>query len=168
MKQRFFLVSIAFAVSLFALQEALPCSCLPIYVNATEAAEAATFVFSGEVTEIETVTIPTTRYWDEDGELVPHVFMEKFGLVTLRVLKEWKGGGAGFYQVLAGAPPDEPLPPDMVIVDCKVHFDVGKKYLVFAHGRFPEADYCMPNAELKDSKETIKELDENARRNGDK
>jgi hypothetical protein len=85
--------------------------------------------------------------------------MGRKGVVKFRVLKDWRGQSPKEYVILAGAPPESPLPDGRVTVDCQQHFQVGKMYLVFASGIYPEADPCAPTKEFDPDDPYIKRLD---------
>ena len=136
------------------------CSCLPYYSNASEALPDSKWVFTGKVVSIQIVTVPTTIYSEENGTLVPSVTMRRQALVTLETIEEWKGDGSSKYIVVAGAPPDPPLPEGMVLVNCELKLDVDKTYLVFAMGDPPAAGYCTPTTGLENAKDLIRELNQ--------
>jgi len=113
-----------------------------------------------EASSIEVVRLPLVTYVkNEQGVLIPGQHMERRAIVTLRTLRVWKGEQTEEYQILAGAPPESPLTPGLIVVDCQQHLEVGKRYLIFATDGYPEADPCAPTGELDKSDSVITALD---------
>ncbi len=141
------------------------CSCVEYLTDPIEALNKSSLVFSGEVVSVSVVTVPVIIYWkDDSGELAPFQSMDRKGVVTLRVLKEWKGSGAKEYVVLAGAPPVTPLPVGEVLVDCQEHLAVGQRYLIFVEQYgYAEVNPCAPTLELGRATAVVAALDANAK-----
>ena len=142
------------------------CTCVRP-MDPLEAFSKAALVFAGEVVSVEMVNLPVVVYTKRsDGRLVPSQSMGRKAVVTLRAIKEWKGDHASEYVVLAGAPLSPPPPGMMWIVDCDLHLDLGRRYLVFAEGHFPEANPCGPTGELDARGAVVAALDKQARKAG--
>lgn len=141
----------------------LACSCAEILTVPGEALEKSGLVFSGEVEKIETVVLPRVVFTEDDnGRLVASQHMVRRALVTFRVIADWNGDRPERYRVLAGAPPERPLKEGQVLRDCEVHFETGKRYLVFTTFGYPEANACAPTAALEESEATVAALDTTA------
>ena len=143
-----------------ARQHLQACECADYPSGPVAALKKSGLVFSGEVVAVDTVSLPRVSYTESaDHKFVPSQYMARVGVVTLRAIKEWKGNGATQYVVLAGAPPVTPLPPGYVMVDCQVHLELGKRYLVFATEGYAEADYCSRTGELEQRVQDVATLD---------
>jgi hypothetical protein len=141
-------------------QRARACSCLECLTDPVVGLKKSGLVFSGEVISVEVVRLPRVVYTKgENNKLVPSQYMERVGVVTLRVLKEWKGDGASEYVVLAGAPPVTPLPQGTWLADCAVHLEVGRQYLIFATEGFAEANSCAPTGDLEKRQQDVAALE---------
>lgn len=81
-------------------------------------------------------------------------------MFDFRVIQSWKGEPAKEYTILAGAPPEKPLPPGMIIADCDVHFEKGGEYLVFTTDGYAEANACAPTGTLQKSADMVRALDQ--------
>jgi hypothetical protein len=137
---------------------ATACSCLDLY-DLRHAVAKSDLVFSGEVERVGIVELPEVLYSENaSGEWVPSQHMVRKGVVTLRTLHEWKGNHAVRYTILAGAPPETPLPPGLIVADCERHLEIGHPYLIYATEGYPEADWCLPTTELERAGEQIDEL----------
>jgi hypothetical protein len=143
----------------------LACSCAEYLTDPVQALRKSAPVFAGEVVSVEEIKLPVVVYTrGPDGRLVPSQSMDRKAIVTLRAIKEWKGDGAREYVILAGPPPASPLPPGMIVADCEEHLEVGKRYLVFAGGHYPEANPCAPTGELQAKGKEATALDRHARK----
>jgi len=136
------------------------CSCIEYLGETKEAFVKSALVFSGEVTAGDTVMLPHVVYeLDKNHNFIPSQYLDRRGLFTFRVLKQWKGTPAKTYVVLA-ASPEKPLPGGLITVDCDVHFELGKQYLVFATEGYSEANPCAPTGPLASKAEIVGELDQ--------
>jgi hypothetical protein len=155
---RYCFALLAFVTSLAKPVQA--CSCAEYLTEAKEALAHSGLVFAGQVEKISVVVLPRVVYsQDEKGQLRPSAFLERRALVVFKVEKDWKAHGNERYTVLAGAPPEQPLKEGQVLVDCDVHFEVGKHYLVFTTDGYPDANPCAPTAELVGSASMVAALD---------
>ena len=141
------------------------CSCFEYLTEPAEQLKESGLVFTGTVVSVTVVTLPRLVYSEENGEFVPSQFMDQRAVVTLRTTREWKGNGSATYTVLAGAPPDPPLPAGYVVFDCEQHLDVGKEYLVFATEGYPEASSCALGGLVEERSEAIEALDAYVKKN---
>jgi len=141
------------------------CSCLDYPADPVAELKKSGLVFSGEVVAVDTASLPRVYYTeDANHNFIPSQGMVRVGVVTLRTIREWKGDGAKQYVVLAGAPPVTPLPQGHVLVDCQLHLELGKRYLVFATEGYAEAAYCSRTGELEQRLQDVAALDAHAAR----
>ena len=158
------LVAAAAVLLIATARSVTACSCAEYLPDPVTALTKSGLVFTGEVVSVDTVTLPRVVYTaDADGTLVPSQYIDRVGVVTLRTIREWKGDGATQYVVLAGPPPVTPLPQGTWLADCKVHLELGKRYLVFATEGYAEANPCAPTGDLEKSTQIVAALDAHAR-----
>ena len=140
---------------------AFACSCVEYLVDAPEALQKSALVFSGQVVDVRSIDLPKIVFIkDGSGEFVPVQHLERRGIYTFRVIQSWKGEPAKEYTILAGAPPEKPLPPGMIIADCDVHFEKGGEYLVFTTDGYAEVNACAPTGTLQKSADMVRALDQ--------
>ena len=134
------------------------CSCVEYLPDPSEALEKSSLVFAGEAVSTEVVTLPTITYIKgDDGKLEPHQYVDQRQVVRFKTLKEWKGDSAKEYVVIGGAPSDG---PGTVVGSCDIHFEVGKKYLVFVEQYgLAFANPCAPTREMSKSRDEMAHLD---------
>jgi hypothetical protein len=130
---------------LLGASPAAACSCVDMLYNEPEEAfEKSSLVFLGHVLSVEVVELPRVVHTKKGHAYVPSQSMTRKAVVTFRVERDWKGESPRTYTILAGAPPDDPIPAGHILVSCEAHFEEGGTYLVFASGTYPEANSCTP------------------------
>ena len=129
---------------------AFACSCVEYLVEPGEALQKSALVFSGQVVDVRSIELPKITFIKGvTGEFVPAQHMERRGIYTFRVIQSWKGEAAKEYTIIAGAPPEKPLPLGMILADCDAHFAKGGEYVVFTTDGYPEANPCAPTGVLR-------------------
>jgi hypothetical protein len=158
-------ILLAVAIAILASHPALACSCVEYLSLPGDALEKSGLVFSGQVESVEVIVLPRIVYTqDNAGPFVASQYLTRRAVVTFRVLDDWKGTQPKRYRVLAGAPPETPLRKGSIIMDCDVHFEVGKQYLVFTTFGYADANPCAPTAALKEAGAMVEALNKTLRK----
>jgi hypothetical protein len=134
----------------------LACSCAE-YRDAKAGLAKSGLVVVGKVRSARTVALPRTVYvTDKLRHAQPGQVIDERGIYTVDVARSWKGQLATV-EVLAGLPDDEKS--GQVSVDCDIHLELGKEYLLFISEGYSEVDSCSPSGRLEDRAKEILELD---------